>query len=1033
VTQCANPSASSWRNKAEISISRDSLNTGLNDMDSTPDTNPNNDVANEDDIDSTGITIFDLSLDKILPAVSTGLKFGNSVAFTFAIKNEGNVTASNVVVTDYLPCGLTFSPSGNTGWTVSGSNVNFTIPTIVPGQTINLTLTLTVAPCATTNAYRNIAEISAANDGNLPGKDVDSTPDTDPNNDPPAEDDHDIETIGVDGFDLSLDKFLFNVPSNPTYGSTITYNIVVTNQGIVQASNVQIVDYIRCGYAFSTVGNTGWTQSAGKLFYTIPGPIAPGATVTVPLQLQLQYCSNTASKPYNNKAEISISSSDYDSTPDDNPDNDPPGEDDIDSTAYDVYDLSLIKTLVNPQPSYTVGANITFNIIVKNEGTLVANNVKITDYLPCGFTFSPIGNTGWIFNNGNGFYDYTIPSLAVGQTVTLALNLTIAACSTANAYLNKAEISAGNLVAGGPGKDIDSTPDTNPNNDPEDEDDSDSEGVNVLLLTSLGDFVWNDANGNGLQDGGEQGVAGVTVQLYNASGILSQSTTTSNAGIYAFNNIVAGNYYIKFLPPVQYTFITANVGANDNIDSDVTNAFGAGTTSLFTAIAGVNNTSYDAGIYICSKIGDLVWYDVDKDDIHDSNENGINGLTVELYKQLNGSWILYDTEITGHRPNTPSDDGYFEFCAPPGTYYIKVIMPPLGLVLAKANVLGVIPIGQANEQTNDSDMTNANGPSTTPTFTVSSGQNILTIGAGYYPMATAGNLVWEDANTNGIQDEGESRVASVLVEAFDENNKKIGEDITDSDGTYKIDYLGKNNYFLRFTPPQGYGMSISNATDENSDSDVDHTNGLNTTAFYSFQPGVNYINIDAGLAFAALPVKYTYFSGQAKGEYNLLSWETAIEMNADKFNLQKYDEIAHTFVTIATITANGNSTKPIQYNYKDDRLDQGGTYIYRLEQIDYDGRSSYSDEVKIYVKYQENKTSSIYPNPASDKFYIDIPQSATEVGVALIGTDGKIISTNTYSGNQIKMVRLYGMPKGVYTVKVTYDGKSENHKLIVIE
>ncbi len=1033
VAQCANPTASSWKNKAEISMSIDSLSIGLNDMDSNPDSNPSNDAPNEDDIDSSGIKIFDLSLDKVLPVVSTGLKFGNLATFTFNIKNEGNTIANNVVVTDYLPCGLSFSTVGNAGWSASGSNVNYTIPTINPGQTITLALSLTVVSCSAVNAYKNIAEISAANDGSVPGNDVDSTPDTNPNNDPTSEDDHDTETISVDGSDLSLDKSIANVPANATYGSTITYNITVSNQGIVPASNVQIVDYIRCGYAFSTTGNTGWSLSGGKLFYTIAGPIAPSNSITVPLQLQLQYCSNSNARPYANKAEISISPSDNDSTPDSNPDNDPPGEDDIDSTAYEVYDLSLTKTLINPQSSYTIGQSIAFNITVKNEGTLVANNVKITDYLPCGFTFNTSGNSGWALNSGNGYYEYTIPSLAIGQTVVLTLNVTTASCGTINAHVNKAEISSGNLVTGGPGVDIDSTPDNNPNNDPEDEDDSDSEPINVVQQASIGDFVWNDNNGNGLQDGGELGIGGVFVQLFSNSGMLIQSTTTNAAGIYIFNNVQAGSYYLKFTPASQYTFIDANVGSNDNIDSDVTGSNGVGTTSLFNVIAGVNSNAYDAGLYVCSKIGDLVWYDVDKDDIHDLNENGINGLTVELYRQINGSWIFYDNEITGHKPNTPSDDGYFQFCVPPGTYHIKVVMPPLGFVQAKPNILGIIPIGQANEQNNDSDLTNANGAGTTPTFVLVSGQNILTIGAGFYPMATAGNLVWEDTNANGKQEAGEPKIAAVLVEAFDQNNQKIGQDITDNDGIYKIDYLGKNNYYLRFTPPQGYGMTVSNSTYEDEDSDVDHSNGTNTTALIAFLPGIDYINIDAGLAFGVLPVKYTYLKGEAKDGHNLLSWQTTLEINALKFNVQKYNQSTQSFETIGLVQAHGNSTVPLSYAYKDESLNGSGTYTYRLEQVDYDGTSSYSQEVQINVKDVLSNTTSIYPNPAYDKFSIDLAQVRGNVKVELLTADGKILKIQFYNGEAVSTFDLSNVPKGIYNVKIEFDGKIENHKLIVIE
>jgi uncharacterized repeat protein (TIGR01451 family) len=1027
---CATPNIQSWNNKAEISMSIDSLSTGINDIDSNPDTNPNNDVLNEDDIDSSGIKIFDLSLDKKLPAVTTNLSIGNSITYTFDVKNEGNVTALNTIITDYLPCGLNFVSASNSGWTISGSNVNYTIPILIPGQTISVALTLTIVSCSTANAYRNIAEITATNGGNFASNDVDSTPDTNPNNDPPNEDDHDIETISVAGFDLSLDKVIASTPTNYTYGSTIVYNIIVTNQGLTSASNISIVDYLRCGYSFSNIGNTGWAQVGNNLNYTIAGPIAPNTSVTIPLNLTLQQCNNFTSKPYSNKAEISNSPPDIDSNPDSNPNNDVPGEDDVDSTNLEVYDLSLVKTLNNPLPNYNIGQNISFNLAIKNEGNVTATNVKITDYLPCGLTFITAGNPGWTLNLVNNFYEYIIPSIASGQTINITLNVTTTACSSQNAYTNKGEISGGN-GPNGPGKDVDSTPDNNPNNDPEEEDDSDGESIN-LLNSSVGDFVWNDTNGNGIQDTGEPGLNNVGVTLYTATGSIVGSTFTNSAGAYVFSNITPGNYYIKFTPLAQYSFINANSGSNDNIDSDVTGAFGQGTTSLFTVLPGVNNLTVDAGLYICTKIGELVWYDVDKDDIHDQTENGINGLTVRIFRQQNGTWTLFGTQITGQKPGTPSDDGFFQFCVPPGTYYVSVVMPPLGLVQARPNILGSIPIGQANEPTTDSDLTNMNGPGSTPTFTVVSGQNISSIGAGYYPMATAGNLVWEDSNINGIQDVGETKIQNVLVEAFDQNNNKIGEDYTDSEGLYKIDYLSKENYYLKFTPPLGYGMTISNNSNEDTDSDVDHSFGLNTTGLFSMEPGINYLNIDAGLAFGVLPVKYDYIRGEAKENFNSLTWQTAIEINADKFIIERYNENNNTFDIIGEVKAKGNSSTSNQYSFEDHDLKNNGLFTYRLKQYDFDGNFDFSNEVQVFVTKKETQTSSIFPNPTREKCFINIPNKKV-ASVQLISPNGQVLIKNTYLGDNIYTLKLNDLPKGIYTIQINFDEKVEVHKLIVIE
>ncbi len=46
---------------------------------------------------------------------------------------------------------------------------------------------------------------------------------------------------------------------------------------------------------------------------------------------------------------------------------------------------------------------------------------------------------------------------------------------------------------------------------------------------SVGDFVWNDLNKDGVQDAGEPGIAGVTVRLVNATTNTVVATTTTDA------------------------------------------------------------------------------------------------------------------------------------------------------------------------------------------------------------------------------------------------------------------------------------------------------------------------------------------------------------------------------------------------------------------------------------------------------------------------------------------------------------------------
>ena len=62
---------------------------------------------------------------------------------------------------------------------------------------------------------------------------------------------------------------------------------------------------------------------------------------------------------------------------------------------------------------------------------------------------------------------------------------------------------------------------------------------------SIGDRVWNDADGDGVQDAGEAGINGVTVELLDSGGNVIATTTTSGNGNYTFSNLAAGTYTVR--------------------------------------------------------------------------------------------------------------------------------------------------------------------------------------------------------------------------------------------------------------------------------------------------------------------------------------------------------------------------------------------------------------------------------------------------------------------------------------------------------
>ncbi len=122
-----------------------------------------------------------------------------------------------------------------------------------------------------------------------------------------------------------------------------------------------------------------------------------------------------------------------------------------------------------------------------------------------------------------------------------------------------------------------------------------SQAVAPPATAGIGDFVWFDSNANGLQNTGEVGVAGVNVDLLNATGTSILATTTTNsAGGYSFSGLAAGTYEVKFVAPSGDKFTTEGVGSNPAVDSSANST--TGITAPVTLTAGEIDNNVDAGV-----------------------------------------------------------------------------------------------------------------------------------------------------------------------------------------------------------------------------------------------------------------------------------------------------------------------------------------------------------------------------------------------------------------------------------------------------
>ena len=84
----------------------------------------------------------------------------------------------------------------------------------------------------------------------------------------------------------------------------------------------------------------------------------------------------------------------------------------------------------------------------------------------------------------------------------------------------------------------------------------------------LGDFIWLDADGNGLQDTSEAGLPGVLVRLLDAGGAVVGEDVTDDGGRFELTPPVPGPFTLEVVLPAGYLPTLVDVGQDDAIDSD---------------------------------------------------------------------------------------------------------------------------------------------------------------------------------------------------------------------------------------------------------------------------------------------------------------------------------------------------------------------------------------------------------------------------------------------------------------------------------
>lgn len=372
--------------------------------------------------------------------------------------------------------------------------------------------------------------------------------------------------------------------------------------------------------------------------------------------------------------------------------------------------------------------------------------------------------------------------------------------------------------------------------------------VDVATTASIGDRVWKDANGNGIQDPGEEGIEGVELGLYESYGDtvtiggFPYRVKTDSLGTFLFNGLPMDSTYIIRLDrdadfvgagQLKGLLLSQKDAGAEAADSDAALGNNAGTDSgdnhpeisaAKTDTSSIPYKDYDFGFYSPVSLGDLVWVDVNENGQQDEGEPGYEGI-----------WILLLASDGSVLDSVQSDTiGKYAFTnLPPSTYSLKVKGLPIDTTITFQDMTG--------EDQLDSD---AKSDGTTDQFVLSTDLNTMDIGLRALPPGPASirGKVWDELTTsNGKIDPAEGNMKGITVQLLDDGKFTIGSTQTDSSGAYSFEDLDpRKDYYVQFVLPDTF-MSFAVPGE---DMDVD-SSGI--TALISLEEDQDTMGIDAGV------------------------------------------------------------------------------------------------------------------------------------------------------------------------------------------
>ena len=574
----------------------------------------------------------ELEITKSAVPLTSPLDGSGVIEYTVMVQNVGGMAAYNVAVTDTpnnaLENIVTVDPNltdpdwfVTQGWTAVAPELGWFITELDQGETAFFTYTAEIVDTFLTDGIW-VADNDASVDEFFARPGVEPAPGDrsyvggETNTSLPLT----APEVKIDKTLECADEFAF-----VEIGTPVPWCLVVQNVGDSTAFNVTVVDELPFNWTYDP-GSTAATATGGAAAPGEPTVITGGGTDTVEWNLgdvpagavvEIQFDAipqNGAPQVTTNWASVQMTDAAGNALPGaitQARDRDPA------SASIGEYGLEISKTPDEQQfPYIPNGGVVTWELTITNPATDTTNtNLVVTDFLPDGLDYAgsvvDVGVTAGVTSagpNNTTQIEWIIDELGPLESTVIEIQATAGGDEVPlQWYVNDVQVTSdqiGDLVAN-------------------------QAKVRFFEPASVGDFVWQDTDVDGIQDPGETGVNGVLVTLLDGNGdplyrnpatgmvltaaewatlspadqaatpIMTLATgndpATGAPGWYEFTDLPAGSYQIQFDPTPSGLLPTLDdQGADDAADSDADRF--TGLSHVFTLVPGQHDPTIDMGL-----------------------------------------------------------------------------------------------------------------------------------------------------------------------------------------------------------------------------------------------------------------------------------------------------------------------------------------------------------------------------------------------------------------------------------------------------